>query len=211
MTTFPGSPKVLRGALVSVDAVTLAPTVVAFQYNPYTMTRSFEVQGATGGPEAGQFSGPPNESIQVELVFDSTDAQEAGGGELGVAPQLAALQGLATPASGDVLANLELAASGSIEILPPPGPVTLFVWGPKRVLPVAITQMSITEEAYDTSLNPTLARVSLGLRVLTYADLPAAHPAHALTLAGQVARELLAEGAVTTSLEDVLGSDVALL
>jgi hypothetical protein len=211
MTTFPGSPKTLRGAMVSVDAVTLAPTVVAFQYNPHTMTRSFEVQGGIGGPEAGQLSGPPNETIQVELVVDSTDAQEVGGGESGVAPQLAALQGLATPASGDVLANLDLAASGSIEILPPPGPVTLFVWGPKRVLPVAITQMSITEEAYDTSLNPTLARVSLGLRVLTYADLPAGHPAHALTLAGQVARELLAEGAVTSSLEGVLGTDVALL
>ena len=211
MTTFPGSPRTLKGALVSVDPTTLAPSVVAFQYNPHTLSRTFEVQGAEGGPEVGQLSGPPVETIQVELVLDSTDAQAAGEGEHGVGPQLAALQGLATPRSGDVLASLELAASGSLEILPPAGPITLFVWGPKRVLPVAITELAFSEEAYDANLNPTLARVGLGLRVLTYADLSASHPAHALTLAGQVARELAAEGVTSASLDGVLGTNVPLI
>ena len=196
---------------MSVDATTLVPSVVAFQYNPHTLTRSFEVQGATGGPEAGHLTGPPTESIKVELVLDSTDEQEAGGGENGVGPQLAALQGLATPKSADVLVNLDLAASGNIEILPPQGPIILFVWGPKRVLPVAITELSITEEAHDVNLNPTLARVGLGLRVLTYADLPSGHPAHALALAGQVAREISAESVVSASLDGVLGGDLPLL
>lgn len=211
MTTFPGAPRTLRGALVSVDPDTLVPTVIPFQYNPHTLTRSFEMQGATGGPEAGQLTGPPNETVQVELVLDSTDAQEAGGGADGVAPHLAALQGLVTPTSAHVLANLELAASGRMEILPPPGPITLFVWGARRVLPVAVTDLSITEEAHDANLVPLLARVSLGLRVLTYQDLPASHPAHALALAAQTSREVLAEAAVTPSLDGVIGSDVALL
>jgi hypothetical protein len=206
MTTFPGSPRTLRGAVVSIEPTSLTRTVVAFQYNPHTLTRTFEVQGAVGGREAGQLAGPPRESVRVELVLDSSDTQEVGRGALGVAPQLAALQGLVTPRSADVLSNLRLAASGAIEILPPPGPVSLFVWGPRRVLPVAITELGVTEEAHDAALNPTLARVTLGMRVLTYADLPTGHSAHALTLAGQIGRETLAAGAVTGALDGVLGS-----
>jgi hypothetical protein len=210
MTTFPGSPRTLRGALVSVDPNAPTPAVVAFQYNPHTLTRSFEVQGATGGPEAGQLTGPPRETIRLELVLDAADAQETGGGAQGVAPQLAALQTLVTPRSADVRANLALAASGSIEILPPPAPVTLFVWGGDRVLPVAVTELGITEEAHDAALNPTLARVTVALRVLSYADLPAGHPAHALTLANQVTAENRAAGAVSGSLDGVLGSGARL-
>ncbi|MGD9531801.1 hypothetical protein [Pseudonocardia sp.] len=210
MTTFPGSPRTLRGAVVSVEPTSLARTVVAFQYNPHTLARTFEVQGAVGGQEAGQLTGPPRETVRVELVLDASDAQEVGLGARGVASQLAALQGLVTPRSADVLDNLALAASGSIEILPPPGPVTLFVWGPRRVLPVAVTELGFTEEAHDAALNPTLARVTLGMRVLTYADLPAGHPAHALTLAGQINREALAAEAVTGALDGVLGTNARL-
>ena len=50
-------------------------------------------------------------------------------------------------------------------------PLTLFVWGPQRVLPVRLTELSVTEEAFDPQLNPIRAKVSLGLRVLTYNDL----------------------------------------
>ncbi|WP_291809385.1 hypothetical protein [Cellulomonas sp.] len=194
-----------------MDPDTSAPTVVAFQYNPHTLTRSFEVQGATGGPEAGQLTGPPRETIRLELILDAADALEEGKGQDGVAPSLAALQGIVTPRSSDVLTNLALAASGSLEILPPPGPVTLFVWGGKRVLPVAVAELAISEEAHDASLNPTLARVTIALRVLSYADLPAGHPAHALTLANQVGAETRAAGAVSSSLDGVLGSGARLL
>ena len=58
----------------------------------------------------------------------------------------------------------------------PSAPLTLFVWGPKRVLPVKLTEFSITEEAYDAALNPIRAKVSLGLRVLSYSDLPLTQP-----------------------------------
>jgi hypothetical protein len=204
----PGSQAALRGALVTVDPRTLVPSVIAFQYNPHTLTRSFEVQGAAGGPESGQLTGPPAESIQVELVLDAADAAEVGESPDGVAPQIAALLGLITPSSASARAALDLAAAGSLEVLPPAGPITLFVWGAKRVLPVAIVDMSISEEAHDAQLNPVLARVSLGLRVLTYADLAASHPGHALSLASQVAREELASGAVTASTSGVLGADV---
>lgn len=207
----PGSSVALRGALVTVDPQTLVPSVIAFQYNPHTLVRSFEVKGAEGGPEAGQLTGPPAETIQAELVLDAADTSERGESPDGIAPQLAALLQLITPSSTAAMASLALAASGSLEVLPPAGPITLFVWGAKRVLPVSIVEMTISEEAHDAQLNPTLARVSVGMRVLTYADLAAAHPGHALSLAGQIAREQLAGAATSSSLSRVLGTNVPLV
>lgn len=211
MATFPGSPQALRGALVTVDPVTLVPSVIAFQYNPHTMARSFEVQGGAGGPEAGQLTGPPAETIQFELIVEASDALDAGEGADGVAPQLAALQQLITPSSDAAIANIELAAAGQIEILPPAGPITLFVWGAKRVEPVAITELAITEEGYDTNLNPIAARVSIGLRVLTHADLAPTHPGHSMSLASQIAREQLANPVLSASLDSALGANVPLI
>jgi hypothetical protein len=50
-------------------------------------------------------------------------------------------------------------------------PMTLFVWSAKRIVPVRITDFSITEEAFDPTLNPIRAKVSLGMRVLSIDDL----------------------------------------
>ncbi len=50
-------------------------------------------------------------------------------------------------------------------------PLTLFVWSKERVVPVRLTDFSITEEAFDADLNPTRAKVSLGMRVLNVNDL----------------------------------------
>ena len=58
----------------------------------------------------------------------------------------------------------------AVEIIPPEAPLTLLVWGPERVLPVRLSSFSITEEAYDTNLNPIRAKVELSLQVLSYND-----------------------------------------
>ena len=60
---------------------------------------------------------------------------------------------------------------GTLEIVPAEAPLTLFVWSKNRMLPVRITEFSITEEAFDPALNPIRAKVSLGLRVLSVNDL----------------------------------------
>ncbi len=86
----------------------------------------------------------------------------------------------------------------------------MFVWGPKRALPVKLTEFSITEEAHDLKLNPIRAKVSLGLRVLTYSDLPLAHPGYSLFLAHQVAKEAMARIGGSGSLADVGGGGVNL-
>ena len=82
-------------------------------------------------------------------------------------PALASLEMLVYPKSALVITNEVLAALGMIEVIPPEAPLTLFVWGPKRVLPVRITDFSITEQAFEPGLNPILAKVHLGLQVLT--------------------------------------------
>src|SRR5260370_21967957 len=94
--------------------------------------------------------------------------------------------------SAFVMKNTALLAAGTIEVLPPATSFTLFVWGKKRILPVQLTDFSITEEAHDANLNPIRAKVSLGLRVLSYNDLPLSHPGYALFLAHQIVKEAMA-------------------
>ena len=69
------------------------------------------------------------------------------------------------PTSAQLLSNNSLAQSGTLEIVPMEAPLSLFVWSKSRIVPVRVTEFSITEEAFDAALNPIRAKVSLGLRV----------------------------------------------
>jgi hypothetical protein len=197
MTTFPGSPPTLKGAIFAKDGTNpiAIPTVIVFQYNPESLTRSIEPQiGGEGGnrSEILRLKGAPKESINVEIVIDATDQLEKAdpiATRVGIHPQLAALEMLVYPGSRLVIANALLSLIGTIEILSPQAPLTLFAWGPLRIVPVVINSMSITEEMHDGLLNPIRAKVSLGLRVLTYDDLPLSHPGYSIFLAHQIIKE----------------------
>ncbi len=179
MSGFSRSPKLLRGGLVLIDPVSgNVLRIIALQYNPEAMTRSLQVRGA--GSESGdrqeglRLKGPPVETIKLEAEIDATDALEAAASPaitLGLHPQLAALEALIHPTSSDLFTNHAIAASGSLEIAPSLAPLTIFVFGPNRIVPVRITELSIVEEAFDTSLNPIRAKLSLGLRVMSVDDL----------------------------------------
>jgi len=198
MTTFPGSPKTLKGAIVGMDVANPVASVIAFQYNPETMTRTLAAQTAGSGGsifETQRLKGAPEETIKLDVEIDATDKLEEGDGiatTLGIYPQLSALEMLIYPKSSLVIANTVLLGLGVIEVVPPMGPFTLFIWGPQRVLPVRLTDFSITEEAYDVNLNPIRAKVSLGLRVLSYNDLSISHPGYHLFLSHQVVKETFA-------------------
>lgn len=182
-TTFPNSPRLLKGGIVLVDATTGRQLrVIVLQYNPDSMTRSLQVQGAgdQGGDrsEALRLTGPPVETIQVEAEIDAADQLEFpkdGSNPTvvaeGIHPHLAALESLIYPASADIQTNRNLAQAGTLEILPMETPLSLFVWSANRVVPMRVTEFSVTEEAFDPSLNPIRARVSLGMRVLNENDL----------------------------------------
>lgn len=198
MTTFPGSPRVARGALVGVDIFNPLASVILFQYNPTTLTRSIQPQTAGEGgdrAEAQRIKGAPVETISLEIEIDATDQLEKGDSNatsMGIYPQLSALEMLVYPKSALVIANTVLMAIGTIEIVPPVAPMTLFIWGAKRVLPVRLSEFSITEEAHDTNLNPLRAKVSLGMRVLSYNDLSLMHPGYHLFLSHQIVKETMA-------------------
>jgi len=179
MSAFPGSPRLLRGGLVLVDPTTgKVLRIIALQYNPDTLNRSLQIKGA--GAESGdhlealRLKGPPVETIKVEAEIDATDAMEgndAQTNQAGLHPQLAALETIVYPQSAHLLANNAEASGGSLEIAPELAPLPLFVFGPKRIVPVRITEMSIVEEAFDAALNPLRAKLGLTLRVLTVDDL----------------------------------------
>ena len=71
-------------------------------------------------------------------------------------------------------------------------PLTLFVWSAVRILPVRLTDFSITEEAFDQALNPIRAKVSLGMRVLSVNDLSFDHKGNSVFLANLARKEKLA-------------------
>jgi len=179
MSSFPGSPRLVRGGLVLVDPSTGAvQRIIALQYNPDTLTRSLQVRGA--GAESGdhvealRLKGPPIETIKLEAEIDATDAMEANdrqANEAGLHPQLASLETIVYPTSSQLNATNSQAGTGSLEIAPAMAPLPLFVFGAKRIVPVRITELSITEEAFDANLNPMRAKLSLGLRVLSVDDL----------------------------------------
>jgi len=199
MSTFPGSPRVMKGAIVGLDPINPLASVVVFQYNPDTLTRTLTAQttGSSGGDrsEAMRLKGPPQETIKLDIELDAADQLEQGSGiatTLGLSPALASLEMLLYPKSALVIANEVLAALGVIEIIPPEAPLTLFIWGVKRVLPVRISSFSITEEAFDPALNPIRAKASVEMRVLTYNDLGLPSVGGALYMVHQVATEVMA-------------------
>jgi hypothetical protein len=204
MTSFPGSPRLLKGAIVGVDLFNPLASVILFQYNPERLTRSVQIPSANQAPSPGaapnrsevlRLKGPPNETIDLEIEIDAADQlekAEAPATTLGVHPALASLEMLLYPKSARMIANEILAEFGVIEVIAPEAPLTLFVWGPRRVLPVRITGFNIHEQFFDTRLNPIRASVSLKMTVLNYQDLGLVSVGGALSMAHQVMKEVMA-------------------
>jgi hypothetical protein len=204
------SPRLMKGGLVEVDPTTSAiRNVVAFQYNPDTLTRSMQIQSSGGDSgdrsEALRLKGAAIETIKFEAEIDATDGLEDPDGnrnavEVGIHPQLAALESLVHPSAAALAENDALASSGVLEILPLERPLTLFVWSQQRVVPVRVTDLSITEEAFDAFLNPIRAKVSVGLRVLSVDDLGFGHLGGTLFMSYLSNKEALAGRVASTGL-----------
>jgi len=197
LSAFPGQPRILKGALASLDPLAPLASVIVFQYNPERLSRTLQPLSAQGGDqdEALRLRGAPIETIQMEVQIEALDQVASGhpvARSLGLYPQISALEMLVTPKAARVVANASLMSMGTLEIIPPAAPLTVLVWGPRRVVPVRVQSLAVTEEAYDNQLNPVRARVDLGLRVLTYDDLPPASPGYGLYLANQMLREAMA-------------------
>lgn len=193
------SPRLQKGAILSVDATTGIPQgLITLQYNPDSITRTLKPQTMAephDRSEVQRLTGPPVETIQCSAEIDASDQLAAGDSNtvtFGIQPQLAALELLVYPSSVVLLANEVLTLIGTIEILPMESALALFVWSKTRITPVRITDLSITEEAFDPQLNPIRAKVTLGMRVLNVNDVGFLNPAGATYMAYQLQKEALA-------------------
>jgi hypothetical protein len=207
------TPRIIKAGIVLVDpASAKVRRVIALQYNPEKLTRSLQVQGADEGSdrsEALRLKGPAVETFRLEADIDAADQlafpdQHATVVEAGIAPQLAVLESLVNPASSALLSRKALASAGTLEIAPMESALPLFVWGAGRIVPVRVTEFSITEEAFDPALNPINAKVSLSLRSLSIDDLGFDHKGGGLFMAYLQSREKLAGKAATFGF-DALG------
>ncbi len=213
MRSSPGGTRVFRGAVVSVDPTGPFSRPVVFQYNPDQVTRKILPRGqhgpqAVAPADAGRVHGAPIETVSLTIDIDATDQLERGNvvaATTGIAPQLAALEGLLHPGTASAIQNAALLLAGTIEVLPPEAPLTLLVWGPGRAVPIRIESLNVNEQAFDPLLFPTRATVELTAQVLSYNDLPIGHPGYALYLVHQVMKETLA-GAASTAGAATAGS-----
>jgi len=201
MTTFPGSPKLIKSGIVLLNPVTSAvQKVITLQYNPHTLTRTLQVQGIGdegARSEALRLKGPPVETIKLEAEIDAADQlefpdQNQNIKETGLHTQLAILESTIYPSSQGLNANNSLANAGTIEIAPMETSLMLFIWSKNRILPVRLTEFTITEEAFDPSLNPIRAKINLGMRVLSIDDLGFDHKGGSLFMSYLQNKEQLA-------------------
>lgn len=215
----PLSPRLIKGGIVTMDPDTaVVQKVISLQYNPDTLTRSLQIQAVNesnaNGPRMDmlRLRGPAIETIKVEAELDATDMLEFPNQfptvtKFGLHPQLAQLEMLVNPTVETLLADDQMASSGSLEIIPLEQPLTLFVWSASRVVPVRLTEFNITEEAFDPNLNPIRAKISLGMRVLNVDDLGFDHPGGRMFLTYLTNKESLASQVTSAALTTLgLGS-----
>ena len=201
MANLVSSSRALKGGIVLLDPGTSeVQRIIALQYNPESLSRTLQVQavGEDGDrSQALRIRGPAVETLKLEAEMDALDqlrmsAADDETTEDGLLPDLAALESLVHPSSEALLANQALADSGELEIFPMEEPLALFVWSKNRILPVRVTELSVTEEAFDPRLVPIRAKVSLGLRVLSVDDLGFNHKGGTLFMSHLQNKEQLA-------------------
>jgi hypothetical protein len=200
VTSFPNSPRLIKGGIVLLDPGSSAVQgIITLQYNPDTLSRTLQSQavelGGQNRSEALRLKGPPIETIKLEAELDATDHLETAdetASQFGIHPQLAALESLVYPTTEQLQNAEQSAQKGVLEIAPMEAPLSLFIWSRNRIVPVRITEFSVTEEAFDAALNPIRAKVSLGMRVLSVDDLGFAHKGGSLYMAYHQQKEQLA-------------------
>ena len=212
MTTFPGSPPLVKGGIVLVDVQTSnINRIISLQYNPESISRSFQIKSIEGEngqrSEALRLTGPPIETINLDAEIDATDQLEhpddhENTAREGISPQLAALETIIYPAASKLIGNNQRANTGSLEIAPMETDLTLFIWSKNRITPVRISDFSVTEDAFDANLNPIRAKVSLGMRVLTIDDLGFGHVGGSLYMSYQQNKERLSQMMSSAQLKD---------
>ena len=146
-----------------------------------TSLRNFHLGKDLGDIQKNQRVNIQEESIGFEIRLDATDKLNDGdpiAERFGIAPELATLELLVHPKSESLLGGLVdqlpgLGDSGGFSFTKTDKPpMILFIWGHKRVLPVNINSLNITETEFSTMLDPIRATVSVNLTVIEGKNIP---------------------------------------
>jgi hypothetical protein len=129
--------------------------------------------------QKGQLVTVQEQTISFEMRLDATaglDQDNAIAQQFGIAPQLATLELMAYPKQEGVLAGalaglLGKKAGFSFTRGSNP-PLVLFIFGRKRVLPVNINSLHITETDFTADLNPIRATAAITLTVIEGKNTP---------------------------------------
>jgi hypothetical protein len=176
-------PKLLKGALVDSNIISVPPLVVPFQFNPETIHRRRSTrlrepvsrQGRDFATPATQAMGEAQttlidpETITMDIRLDATDDLENGdpiAGQFGVLPALSALEMMMVPRANSIFAGLLKLSAGFGFGDRQETPVLIFVWGRQRLYPVRLTELSINESESNPSLCPTRVIASVTMQVL---------------------------------------------
>lgn len=195
------SPFLLKGAIVQFAGLPIIPlpipNIILFQYNPDSIQRSLtpfapktaeEKEAALKkDPKALDQPFNPEESFNLTLFLDATDALETPDQfphqiavATGVADRLAALEQLLYPEGAsrglELLGSLVGAIGGkkvdpTKQIVRTKVPITLFVWGTGTIVPVRLSTFNVEETWWNFLLYPLRAKVTIGMKVVTSAEL----------------------------------------
>ena len=177
----------LKGFLVEY-ALSLPPLVLAFEFNPQSLTRNRSVTltlGSTPATRGGYDFALPSEtarvaqgvavepeSFDVEILLDATDRMnqdDALAREMGIQPELDTLRSMVEPKTQgpgglQMLASLGMGGTRAFQ-RSLTASVLLLVWG-SHVLPVFLKGIEVTESAHLPTLVPYRATMKLSLQVI---------------------------------------------
>jgi hypothetical protein len=171
------------------------PNLIVFQYNPETLARSMtpwappekDDEGKIDDKILNKLSQPydPQEQFTLALEVDATDAMEAPSSHpvefaTGVADRIAAMEMLLYPPGDSALGGLlnvsvnfslsgglSFGSAAAVDVVQRTEvPIVLFFWGPGRIVPVRLLNMSVDEQQFSPVLYPIKAKVSLTMKVL---------------------------------------------
>lgn len=180
-----------KGVLLEYG-LSLPPLMLAFEFNPQTLSRTRTINITTGnapGTRGGYDFNLPTETSRVaqgvsvdpeqfnlEILIDASDRMgdpnlpgHATAVAFGIEPELDTLRSMVEPKSQgpggmQMLASLGLGGNKAFQRDEHPS-VLLLVWG-SHILPVFLTGVQVEESAHLPSLKPYRANVTLSFQVI---------------------------------------------
>ncbi len=173
----------MKGVFVELSSSVLGamPNIIPFQFNPDNITRTLVPRDSEICFDAAMdnrcqdiISVPllPSETITMSIQLDATDKLSDGNliaSLAGIQPAISAIELMMYPKKKT--ASLIPAFNSDSQNYTPLQelPLVLFILG-VRIYPIKITSMTITEQAFDTTLNPIRAEIQVSVQVLNSDD-----------------------------------------